>query len=128
MLVLALLSISTVRFGLGVLPFKRSHRVPEATSRHAADRGEARPGYDVKLYGPVFTVGRRLIRDRLRLVKVLSAQGLFRRDGHDVGLRTGVDKIAGSFRAHAWMEWKGRVISRAWPHKYSVPQKRPSTS
>lgn len=130
MLVAALLLVCVVRFGLWVLPFKRLQSVLRLTSRRSNERQQGDPDKRRRIIWAVRVVGQRLLGDRPCLPKALAAQWLLRRSGQDPVLRIGVDKSAGDFRAHAWLEWEGRVIlgGTSSPHDYAVLQRRPPLS
>src|SRR3989442_11741551 len=66
--------------------------------------------------------GRLLPRAKICLVQALVAHTLLERHGHPASLRIGVDATGDRpFRAHAWVESRGRVIVGASGRERCMP-------
>lgn len=96
------------RAALAVLPWRR---VSAAFERTAARPGP--PDWDRarRVQWAVGSVARRLLPARPCLTQALVARELLRRQGVETALKIGAAREPeGSFRAHAWLEHRGRTV------------------
>jgi hypothetical protein len=112
----ALTLLPLTALALRVLGFRRW----QATLARLAPAGDTPAGKDEMLAQRGRAIAR-LVEAAARrgpyratcLPRSLTLWWLLRRQGIDAELRIGVRKDAGPFEAHAWVEWRGRVLNDA---------------
>jgi len=106
----AVIAMACARLALWMLPFRALRplmfRLARATSSPRATTESAAIGNVAWALG----VAARTIPAATCLVRALAAQFLLGRHGIESTLRLGVMRAAGEFRAHAWVECRGRVV------------------
>ncbi|QXD16159.1 lasso peptide biosynthesis B2 protein [Rhodocaloribacter litoris] len=106
LLVKALVLVMTFRVGLALFPYRRVVRFVDRTPAGEAVRYD--PARVARL---VRAVARRLLGDRPCLPQALAVRYLLHRAGVDTVLHIGVAKgPARELLAHAWVEYRGRVL------------------
>ena len=110
LLLIAAVTVSAVRVALWVLS---SRRILRMLQRRATTPLDALPRSSVSTSAVAWAVEQasRVVPQATCLTQALAAAWLLRRFGHPSRLCLGVTRgETGDFRAHAWLEWEGRVI------------------
>ena len=105
LLITTLLSMITIRLKLYLIPFKRIQRSMERSNNKTKNNIPVH-----KLIWAVQTISN-YIPQATCLTKALTAQKLLRKHGYPCQVKIGVGKDTnGEFEAHAWVEYKDKVI------------------
>jgi hypothetical protein len=99
--------VCAVRLGLWMIPFAQLRTIV-ASLAHPGSRGSSRYSTD-DLSWAVRAVSRYVPRATC-LTQALALHVLLRREGLHSRIRIGVNKDAGGFEAHAWVESQDRVV------------------
>jgi hypothetical protein len=114
LLVVALATAPFVAFGLTIFGFRRTH---SALARWSQPRGEPVPTGDAataRALSAARIVGIAAGSGPVRtscLRRSLLLWSLLRREGIETALRVGVNRDDGTFRAHAWVEYRGKPLN-----------------
>jgi hypothetical protein len=109
LLLRSLILIAGVRIALWILPFRTIHRWTVNTASRARKRAPLcrRP---IPVLTTIVQVVARRVPDASCLTQALATQILLAQAGHPSALRIGVQRDAGKFKAHAWVECGGRIV------------------
>ncbi len=109
LLVGALTYLSLVWLGLRLLPFRRVRAA--VTCRLCASAGRRPRASVTRIVWAVDSVTALVPVFRNCLTRAIATQLLLARCGHPASMRIGVTRSeGGEFKAHAWIEYRGRVI------------------
>lgn len=106
----ALLNLAAIRVGLWVLPLRAMIRRLESSKAAPSDQISGHVSPD-QIAWALRVVSRYLPGAQNCLVQALTAHRLLTQQGYPAQLRIGTARDAdGRFRAHAWVEYAGRIV------------------
>lgn len=110
-----------VELGLHLLPFRSLLRLGRGFPRTHRNLPPLPPSSIARLAWLVEVAGRHSFIEATCLKQALVLSWLLERRGRSTLLRIGVSRHAGELKAHAWLEWNGRVVLGLPVHEHYEP-------